>query len=70
MTSTLEMMLDYAKRERDTLEVKLYMDHCPWWEEDAVRTELARQDAIIEECELRLGQRHYAGWMGERDGGA
>ena len=61
MTSTLEMLLDFAKRERDSLEVKLYMDHCPWWEQDAVRTELCRQDRIIEDCEVRLGLRRYIG---------
>lgn len=66
MQSTLAMMLDYAKAERDTLEVKLYMDSCPWWVAEEVRTELDRQNRIIEDCEVRLGLRHYVGFMGRR----
>jgi len=69
MTSTVEMVLDAARRRRDEIEVAMYFDNPEPWERDQLRDELSEQLSIIEDCEVMLGLKSYLnGWRGNHIG--
>ena len=54
-----EQILASARRERDEIECKLYLDSCPWYMERELQTELSWRLHLIEEAEHMLGYRHW-----------
>jgi len=65
MTSTMQIILDESRRRLDEVDVALGYT-LEWWERDQLEVERSRLLGIIEDAEVRLGYKHWVGYMGRR----
>ena len=59
--------LTSAEAERDEIECKLYLDHCPPWVEDELRVELRWREYKIYEARTALGLKEPEVYIGRTD---